>query len=92
MVVRQILLSVVFYLVTSILLTSAYVSSFIPEARNTDSGESGIQRCNGLSQGSLRRRSVSSALNWANKVHSNVISTAVIVTGANGVLGQSFLK
>lgn len=92
MVVQQILLSFVFYLLTSISLTSAYVTCFIPEVRNADSGLLGRKRFNVLSPAILQGRSRSSALKWADKVHSNSISTAVIVTGANGVLGQSFLK
>jgi hypothetical protein len=92
MVVRQILLSFAFYLLTSISLTSAYVSCFMPEVRNADSRESGRKRFKVLSPAIVQGRSRSSSLKWADKVHSNPISTAVIVTGANGVLGQSIMK
>lgn len=92
MVLRQILSLFVFYLLTPISPTSAYVSCFIPEVRNADSRQSGRKRFNALSRVILQERSRSSALKWADKVYSNPISTAVIVTGANGVLGQSFMK
>ena len=92
MAALELLLLFAIYLAASISATLSDVSCFMPVVICSDNGKSRIQRLKTVPSDSLKWRAGLSATNWADELHSKQISTAVILTGANGVLGQSFLK